>query len=199
MAILGLHRRALSRLDEDEKGARSTHTLGGEQSVSVVNEPGLYALTLGSRKPEAKAFKRWVTHEVLPSIRRTGRYQQSPQDYATALRALASEVEAREKERPMVEFYHTVAASADTLSLNDAAKLLGLGRNRLMRKMRESGILNANNVPYQAYLERKLFRVTEQHWTDREGKAHIQKTTRVYQRGIEFLRRKFCGNQLAIA
>ena len=65
---------ALSRLDDDEKGLGSTETPGGEQSMTTVNEPGLYNLVLGSRKPEAKRFKRWVTHEVLPAIRRTGYY-----------------------------------------------------------------------------------------------------------------------------
>ena len=67
--------KALTRLDDDEKGVNSIHTLGGSQMMTIINESGLYALVLGSRKPEAKAFKRWVTHKVLPAIRRTGRYQ----------------------------------------------------------------------------------------------------------------------------
>jgi len=65
---------ALGRLDEDEKGIGLIDTPGGKQRLAIVNEPGLYSLTLGSRKPEAKAFKRWITHEVLPSIRRRGAY-----------------------------------------------------------------------------------------------------------------------------
>lgn len=65
---------ALDRLDDDEKGVSSIYTPGGNQQMSIVNEPGLYSLVLGSRKPEAKAFKRWITHEVLPSIRKTGSY-----------------------------------------------------------------------------------------------------------------------------
>lgn len=64
----------LQRLDDDEKGTSSICTLGGCQEMLTVNEPGLYSLILGSRKPEAKAFKRWITHEVLPSIRKTGQY-----------------------------------------------------------------------------------------------------------------------------
>ena len=68
------HRDALGRLDEDEKGVALTDTLGGKQNLTIVNEPGLYTLVLGSRKPSAKAFKRWVTHEVLPALRKTGRY-----------------------------------------------------------------------------------------------------------------------------
>lgn len=67
-------RDALTRIDDDEKGVVSTDTLGGRQEVTIVNEPGLYALILSSRKPEAKAFKRWITHEVIPSIRKHGAY-----------------------------------------------------------------------------------------------------------------------------
>ncbi len=74
LATIGLDRKALERLDEDEKGVSSIHTPGGGQEMTTVNEPGLYTLVLGSRKSEAKRFKRWVTHEVLPSIRKTGSY-----------------------------------------------------------------------------------------------------------------------------
>lgn len=71
---LGLDRTATRRLDEDEKGVHSTHTPGGNQQVLLVTEPGFYKLVLQSRKPEAKAFQRWVTHEVLPALRRDGGY-----------------------------------------------------------------------------------------------------------------------------
>lgn len=67
-------RDALARLDDDEKGVALTDTLGGAQNLATVNEPGLYALVLSSRKPEAKKFKRWITHEVIPSIRKHGGY-----------------------------------------------------------------------------------------------------------------------------
>lgn len=70
--------RALKRIDDDEKGVISIHTPGGTQEVLGVNEPGLYSLVLGSRKKEAKDFKRWITHEVLPAIRKTGQYQVQP-------------------------------------------------------------------------------------------------------------------------
>jgi prophage antirepressor-like protein len=66
--------KAVSRLDDDERSTTTIPTPGGTQSMTTVNEPGLYSLILGSRKPEAKRFKRWVTHEVLPAIRRTGSY-----------------------------------------------------------------------------------------------------------------------------
>ncbi|MDP1620037.1 MAG: Bro-N domain-containing protein [Hylemonella sp.] len=74
LSTISLDRKALERLDDDEKGVNSIHTPGGVQEMTTVNEPGLYALVLGSRKAEAKRFKRWVTHEVLPAIRKTGSY-----------------------------------------------------------------------------------------------------------------------------
>lgn len=71
---LGNSRQTLSYLDDDEKGVITSDTLGGKQEMSTINEPGLYSLILRSRKPEAKAFKRWITHEVIPAIRKTGGY-----------------------------------------------------------------------------------------------------------------------------
>lgn len=83
---------ALARLDEDEKGSiRSMDgtSNGGNPNMSIVNEPGLYALVLGSRKPEAKAFKRWITHEVLPTLRQTGQYRMNEKAVAQSMRAEA--------------------------------------------------------------------------------------------------------------
>lgn len=71
---IGNSRKAVARLDDDEKGVTLSDTPGGKQEINIVNEPGLYGLVLGSRKPEAKAFKRWIKHEVLPSIRKHGAY-----------------------------------------------------------------------------------------------------------------------------
>lgn len=72
------HLNAVSRLDDDERGPVVVDTLGGKQTMTAVNESGLYNLIFQSRKPEAKAFRKWVTGEVLPSIRKTGRYELSP-------------------------------------------------------------------------------------------------------------------------
>ena len=90
-------RQALARLDEDEKGVISTDTPGGEQKMAFVNEPGLYSLVMGSRKPEARDFKRWITHEVIPSIRKTGAYAValSPAEQLVAQAQLLVEQEKR--------------------------------------------------------------------------------------------------------
>lgn len=84
---IGNSRQALARLDDDEKGVISNDTLGGTQQLQAVTESGLYSLILGSRKKEARQFKRWVTHEVLPAIRKTGQYSVQ-QDRMSRLRAL---------------------------------------------------------------------------------------------------------------
>jgi prophage antirepressor-like protein len=105
---------ALSRLDDDEKGIILNDTLGGDQSMAAVNEPGLYALILGSRKPDAKEFKRWVTHEVLPSIREKGVYAKD-MSQVEILAALAQEAVKLEKridatEKRLTETIETITA-----------------------------------------------------------------------------------------
>ena len=98
---LGNSSQAISRLDEDEKGVTTDDTLGGKQELATVSESGMYSLVLTSRKAQAKMFKRWLTHEVLPSIRKTGRYEidaiaptpKLPQNYLEALKALVSSEE----------------------------------------------------------------------------------------------------------
>ncbi len=92
--ILGLKNptRVLSALDDDEKGLHTVNTPGGNQVVSIVSESGLYSLILRSRKPEARAFKRWVTHEVLPAIRSTGVYH-VPDIDPLFLRQIADKIE----------------------------------------------------------------------------------------------------------
>lgn len=74
LAALDLNRSSVALLDEDEKGVHTMDTLGGGQQVTIISEAGLYSLILRSRKTEAKSFKRWITHEVLPAIRKTGSY-----------------------------------------------------------------------------------------------------------------------------
>ncbi|TPQ39878.1 BRO-N domain-containing protein [Cupriavidus pinatubonensis] len=88
-------RQAVERLDEDERGGCSVLTAGGTQQVRAVNEPGLYSLILGSRKEEAKRFKRWVTHEVLPAIHKTGGYHAGPSTSQLAAHSLRLRLFAR--------------------------------------------------------------------------------------------------------
>src|SRR5690606_2333461 len=101
----------LRSMDDDEKGVHNLHTPGGDQSAYFVNEPGLYAAILRSRVPEAREFKRWLTHDVLPQIRQTGKYAgaeqieyQIPQTYAAALElAVLQAKEIEEKDLALAE------------------------------------------------------------------------------------------------
>lgn len=162
-------RDAISRLDEDEKGVASTDTPGGRQVVTIVNEPGLYVLVMGSRKPEAKAFKRWITHEVIPAIRKHGAYLTDeatdalfadPDTFAALAvkwrderkARLEAEAQARQhlekiqQDAPKVLFASSVEASSTGILIGALAKILrqngvAVGQNRLFERMRKDGYL----------------------------------------------------------
>ncbi len=160
------NRDAIGRLDDDEKGVVLTDTLGGQQNLQTVNEPGLYSLVFSSRKKEAKAFKRWVTHEVLPSIRQTGGYNLP--SYPDALRQLATNIEDKErleKENtillPKATMHDLFLTGKNAQPMNVAAKSLGIGRNKLFRFLRNKKVLMSNNTPYQSYIDRGYFEVIE--------------------------------------
>lgn len=100
------HRDAISRLDSDERGSVKLDTPGGKQDIAAINEYGLYNLVLSSRKPEAKEFKRWITHDVIPAIRKTGSYSMAiPQTLPEALRAYANEVESHNATKAIAADY----------------------------------------------------------------------------------------------
>lgn len=131
---IGNSRDAASRLDDDEKGVAITDTPGGAQGMAVINESGLYSLTLTSRKPAAKAFKKWVTAEVLPAIRRDGGYMVAQPDEtpeALALRALTvlqATVERQKAQiaaiQPKADAHDLIAGADGSLSITEAAKAL---------------------------------------------------------------------------
>lgn len=112
---LGNPRTSIALLDEDEKGVHTMDTPGGQQEMSIVSEAGLYSLILRSRKPEAKAFKRWITHEVLPSIRKTGQYggyalPRVPQSFPDALRMIADIEEEKQLALEQRDYYKRTKA-----------------------------------------------------------------------------------------
>ncbi len=155
-AILEITNRsdALARLDEDEKGVATTDTLGGPQIVGTVNESGLYSLIMTSRKPEAKRFKKWVTSEVLPAIRKTGGYSvfqnfAIPKTLSSALRLAAEQaeqIEAQtiqlEKQKPAVEFVerYTIADSGSK-GFREVCKILKANENQFKGWLIENKIM----------------------------------------------------------
>jgi anti-repressor protein len=204
----GNPRQAISNLEDDEKGVHSMDTLGGAQQVTIISEPGLYALISQSRKPEAKPFKRWVNHEVLPSIRKHGMYAtpmtaekmlNDPDVMIQLLTAIKADreklAESRlllEQNAPKVEFYDAVTGSSDTIDMGRVAKVLaipGYGRNNLFELLREKKILMENNQPYQTYVDRGYFRLIEQKYQKPDGEVCISIKTVAYQSGLDYIRK----------
>lgn len=209
---LGNTGQAIAKLDQDEKGITNVDTLGGIQQVSTISEPGFYKLVLKSRKPEAKAFQRWVTHEVLPSIRRDGAYVASDgtEDDATLMaRALLAAQRTIERNRaqldemrPKALFADAVAASHTSILVGDLAKLLKqngveMGQNRLFQWMRERGYLmksgSSKNMPTQRSMDMGLFEVKERTINNPDGSVRITKTTKVTGKGQQYFISQFMG------
>ena len=213
---LGNSRQALARLDDDEKGVISTDTPGGEQQMQAVNEAGLYVLVLSSRKPEARAFKRWVTHEVLPALRRDGGYMvardETPEQTMARAVLLAQQTIDRQKSRiagleaeneemrPKALFADAVAASDGTCLIGEFAKMLrqngvGVGQNRLFAMLREDGYLGKagqnRNVPTQRSMELGLFRIKETAITHSDGHVTINRTPKLTGKGQRYFLERY--------
>lgn len=193
---------ALKRLDDDE---RSRFNLGRQGETNIVNEAGLYVLVLGSRKPEAHEFKRWVTHEVLPQIRKTGGYipATDADDDMTILakavmigqrtmeaqkRKIASQQSRIVELEPKARFADAVAASDGTCLVGELAKMLrqngmDIGQNRLFRLLQADGYLGKSgsnrNVPTQRAMDLGLFRIKETTVTHADGHTTVSRTPKV--------------------
>lgn len=191
------------RLDPEDRGTRPVRTPSGEQQMTVINEPGLYDAVLGSQVPGARNFKRWVTREVLPTIRKTGGYgggiatMPLSQQLAIAAEAArrAEELEAlRAIEAPKAEAFDDFMNANGAYSMDAAAKSLadvtgGMGRNKLFAWLRDRKVLMSQNRPYQQYAH--LFKVVAGSYEDRNGVTHTTYTTYVRPAGLEAMRRWF--------
>lgn len=188
---------AVTRLDQDGVGTTEViDSMGRTQNARIVNEAGLYELIFQSRRPEAKTFRRWVTSEVLPTIRRTGQYV--PRELSRLelieiardaevgrLQAEAKIAELAPKAEAFDEF---LSADEDTITMEACAKALGFGRNTFFKLCRRAGVIQGNNLPFQRYMHH--FDVVLRTWTDKEGNTHPAHTTMVRPSGVNFLRRK---------
>lgn len=183
--ILGLTTpaRVAERLDEDEVNlTHLTDSLGRAQETTVVNESGLYNVILRSDKPKAKPFRKWVTSDVLPTIRKHGAYMSAeviertlndPDFIIQLATSLKKERQARKlaedtikEQKPLVDFAIHVTESSDTVDVGEFAKIvknenINIGRNRLFEWLRRNGYLMNGNTPYQKYIENGLFEVVE--------------------------------------
>ena len=212
------NRDAIERLDADEKGVALTDTLGGQQEMTIVSEPGLYALVLGSRKPEAKAFKRWITHEVIPAIRKHGGYLTAEKveeallnpdvlirlatelkDERDARKALESKVA---EDAPKVLFAQAVEQAENSILVGDLAKLIkqngtDIGQKRLFARLRAEGYLGKTgesyNMPTQRAMEMQLFRISERTINNPDGSVRLTRTVKVTGKGQVYFINRYCG------
>ena len=149
------YRDAISRLDSDERGSVKLDTPGGKQDIAAINEYGLYNLVLSSRKPEAKEFKRWITHDVIPAIRKTGSYSISiPKSLPEALRAYANEVESHNATKaivaqqeqqiaefkPVKDYVDKILSSKSCLTITQIAADYGMSAQELNKILHEAGL-----------------------------------------------------------
>lgn len=199
---------ALKRLDDDE---RSRFNLGRQGETNIVNEAGLYVLVLGSRKPEAHEFKRWVTHEVLPSIRKHGGYmagqeRMTPEQMALAsMRWLQSKVDEQAKQLKAQEgkvlFANAVETARTSILVGDFAKILksngiDIGPRRLFAWLREHGWLikakgSSWNMPTQKAMDLHLFEVKETTISHSDGHTTINKTPKMTGKGQTYFAKLF--------
>lgn len=207
-------------VDEDDRQNYQNGTFESNRGLTIINESGLYSLILSSKMPKAKEFKRWVTSEVIPAIRKTGGYiagsenmtdaeimakavlvaQSTIQQRDQRIKELESDVAAA---KPKVLFADAVSASDSTILIGDLAKILKqnghpIGQKRLFCWMREQGYLIKRqgadyNSPTQRAMEMGLFKIKETAISHSDGHVSVSKTTKVTGKGQQYFINKFCG------
>lgn len=207
-----------SHVSEEDKGGWRIATQYGEREAVIINESGLYSLILSSKLDSAKRFKRWVTAEVLPSIRKSGGYiagQDEMSDtelLAKALLVAQRQIEQRNVQiaemQPKALFADAVAASHTSILIGELAKILkqngvDIGQNRLFETLRQQGYLIRRNgtdynSPTQRAMELGLFEVKESTVGNPDGSVRVTRTTKVTGKGQQYFINKFlkgkCNN-----
>lgn len=213
-------RQALSRLDNDEKNSVILNDgTPGNPEKSIVNEYGLYNLILSSRKPEAKEFKRWITHDVIPSIRQHGAYMtidtveraMNDPDFIIGLLTNFKQIKTEkeqalkqiEADKPKVLFADTVSASHTSILIGELAKImkqagLNVGQNRLFERLRQDGYLISHkgtdyNMPTQKAMDLKLFEIKETTVSHADGHISVNKTPKVTGKGQQYFINRYLG------
>ena len=204
------------RVDPDDRGVAKMETPSGAQEMTIINESGLYSLILSSKLPKAKEFKRWVTAEVLPAIRKTGGYVNDTAQFVEnyfgqlepnqkhALTMMFDEskrMSAQLKEQaPKVLFANAVETAHNSILIGDLAKIIrqngvDIGQKRLFEWLRQNGYLikdgQSKNMPTQKAMEMSLFEVKESTINNPDGSVRITRTTKVTGKGQTYFVKKF--------
>lgn len=217
---LGNPTETVKMFDEDEFSTTEViDSIGRRQQAYIISEPGLYRLVMRSRKPEAKEFQRWVTHEVLPQIRRTGGYipaseSDSDEDIMAKAVLVAQKTIERKNQQlqakdaqirvlePKARFADAVAASDGTCLVGELAKMLrqngmDIGQNRLFRLLQADGYLGKSgsnrNVPTQRAMDLGLFRIKETTVTHADGHTTVSRTPKVTGKGQRYFIDRYWG------
>lgn len=206
-------------VDTEDKLNDKTALSLGQRGGWLINESGLYSLIMSSKLPTAKAFKHWVTSEVLPSIRKHGAYMTpdkieeflfNPDTLIKLAQNLKAEQEKNvilnniiEMNAPQVHFAKSITASGDCISVNAMAKILkqnGIetGQNRFYGWLRDNGYLSKQigdnwNLPTQKAMDLKLFRIQESETTKPTGEVKINRVSKVTAKGQEYFVNKLIG------
>jgi anti-repressor protein len=231
--------RIMQSLDDDEKGGTQMTTPGGMQTITIISEAGLYNLLFAlqpskargvsdeyieKRCAELKAFKRWITHDVIPTIRNTGGYVSNEQAFvdtylpfadegtkamfSQTLSALRQANAKIAQDKPKVLFSDAVSASSSSIHVGDLAKILKqngveVGQKRLFSWLRENGYLiksgASKNMPTQRAMEMGLFEIKETIISHADGHTAIIRTSKATGRGCVYFVNKLCdgGNMHA--
>lgn len=203
------------RLDEDEKGTRSMRTPSGEQDMTIITESGLYNAILGSKVPDAKRFKRWVTHDVLPTIRKHGMYATpqsiermlaDPDTMIATLKALKAErnradalMEDNARLLPKATMYDVAIEAEGTMSVTETARYLAqydktINRTRLFALLRADGLVcKQGNAPTKKAIERGY--MVQVMTTRADGRAN-DPYARMTRKGMDYCMRTYCASHV---
>ena len=206
----------IDHVDEDDKGVTKCDTLGGTQELTVINESGLHSLILSSKLPTAKKSKRWITHDVIPAIRKTGGYVNDTAQFVDyyfgqlepnqkqALTMMFDESKRMsnqlKEQAPKVLFANAVETAHTSILVGDLAKIIkqngtDIGQKRLFDWMRRNGYLikdgQSKNMPTQRAMDMGLFEVKESTINNPDGSVRITRTTKVTGKGQTYFVNKF--------
>ena len=174
--------------EEDKLGARFT-TSGQNREMTVINESGLYSLILSSKLDSARRFKRWVTSEVLPQIRKNGRYELEQQNRVLESRnALLEEITVQQK--PLTDYARTILSSTQTVTITQIAQDYGMtpvGMNQLLFKLHIQHKVGGQWILYIPYLNKGYVQSFSSYFVKENGEVQVKLHTRWTQSGRLFL------------
>lgn len=187
----------LNHVDEEDKGVTKWDTLGGKQNMTIINESGLYSLILKSKLPNARKFKRWVTSEVLPTIRKTGSYTNVPQSFAQALR-LAADLEEKNQlleqqiteYEPKISYLDTILSSTDTVATSQIAADYGMSAIALNKLLNHLGVQHKVGGQWILYRKHMNQGYTKSHTSEiskADGSLKVVMNTKWTQKGRIFI------------